>query len=206
MQDSAAVNNGERKRWKTPAVSTFVTAGVVVVACVVPIAVQHFVPISPGLIGAVGIPMIILLGFLGSVTVVVPVPVLPLVFAGAAILNPVTLVIAAAASITAGMAVCYVLGRRGHSRSARLASASQSSLPSPIKNIYSWSAENVGTASFLIAATPNPVFDYVGFIAGASRLNVHRFLAGTFAGKTAQASVIAFLGHTVGRQIFGFGV
>ena len=83
-----------------------------------------------------------------------------------------------------------------------MASVSQSNLPAPITNFYSWSAENVGTASFLIAATPNPVFDYAGFIAGAGRLNARRFLAGTFAGKITQASVIAFLGHTVGQQIF----
>ncbi|MCZ6538205.1 MAG: VTT domain-containing protein [Chloroflexi bacterium] len=198
--------HGEKERWMSPTVSTFVMAGMIVVACIAPIAAQQFLSISPGLIGAVGIPMIVLLGFVGSITVVVPVPVLSLVFAGAAILNPVTLVIAAAASITAGMTVCYILGRRGHSRSARIASASRSNLPSPITSFYSWSAENVGTASFLIAATPNPVFDYAGFIAGAGRLSVRRFLAGTFAGKFAQASVIAFLGHTVGRQIFGFGL
>ena len=206
MQNPTADSDGKRKRWISPTVSTIVTTGVIVVACIAPIAAQRFLPISPAMIGAVGIPMIVLLGFLGSITVVVPVPVLPLVFAGAAILNPVALVIAAAASITAGMAVCYILGRKGHSRSARIASVSQSNMPAPITRFYSWSAENVGTASFLIAATPNPVFDYAGFIAGAGRLNVRRFLAGTFAGKFAQASVIAFLGHTVGQQIFRFGL
>ena len=59
----------------------------------------------------------------------------------------------------------------------------------------------MGTASFLIAATPNPVFDYAGLIAGASRLDARRFLAGTFAGKMTQASVIAVLGHMVGGQL-----
>ena len=206
MQVSVANRNGQRKRWPSPSVSNFVAVGVLAIACVAPIAAQRFVPISADVIGAVGIPMIVLLGFLGSITVMVPVPVLPLVFAGAAILNPVTLVIAAAAGITAGMAVCYVLGRKGNSKSARIAAASGSNLPSPITSFYSWSAENVGTASFLIAAAPNPVFDYAGLIAGAGRLNVRRFLAGTFAGKLAQASVIAFFGHTVGQQIIGPGL
>lgn len=202
MQNPATRRDVADKHWKSPAVSKFVAAVVIVAACLAPIAIQRFLPISPGVIGAVGIPMIVMLGFLGSVTVVVPVPVLPLVFAGAAILNPITLVIAAAASITAGMAVCYILGRRGHSRAVRYATVSQPSLPVPITNFYSWSADNVGTASFLIAATPNPVFDYAGLIAGAGRLSARKFLAGTFAGKIAQASVIAFLGHTVGERIF----
>jgi membrane protein DedA with SNARE-associated domain len=181
---------------------TTVGAGaLILLACVVPIAVQKFLVIDPAVIGMVGIPMIILLGFIGSATVVVPVPVLPLVFTGAAVLNPVGLVIAAAASITAGMAVCYILGRRGHSRAARVAEA-QAKLPTPISNLYTWSTDNVGTASFLIAATPNPVFDYAGLIAGAGRLDVRKFLAGTFAGKIAQASVIAYLGHTLGEKLF----
>ena len=169
-----------------------------------PIAIQKFLTIDPTIIGLVGIPMIILLGFIGSVTVIIPVPVLPLVFTGAAILNPVGLVIAAAASITAGMAVCYILGRRGHSRAARVSAESQASLPAPISSFYSWSTDNVGTASFLIAATPNPVLDYAGIIAGAGRVDVRRFLAETFFGKMTQASVIAFLGHTVGGHLFGF--
>jgi uncharacterized membrane protein YdjX (TVP38/TMEM64 family) len=180
--------------------SRYATVGagaLILLACVIPIAVQKYLVIDPAVIGMVGIPMIILLGFVGSATVVIPVPVLPLVFTGAAVLNPIGLVIAAAASITAGMAVCYVLGRRGHSRATRVAE-SQANLPKPISNLYSWSTDNVGTASFLIAATPNPMFDYARLIAGASRLDARKFLAGTFAGKITQAYVIAFLGHTLG--------
>jgi membrane protein DedA with SNARE-associated domain len=47
------------------------------------------------------------------------------------------------------------------------------------------------------------MFDYAGLIAGAGRVNVRRFLAGTFFGKMTQASVIAFLGHTVGERLLG---
>ena len=52
-------------------------------------AIQKFLTIDPTIIGLAGMPMIILLVFIGSMTVIVPVPVLPLVFTGAAILNPV---------------------------------------------------------------------------------------------------------------------
>lgn len=204
MQNSVTDRVEGDKQWKSRTFSKFVMVAVIVAACIAPLTIQHFFSITPGVVGTVGIPMIILLGFLGSVTVVLPVPVLSLVFAGATILNPITLVIAAAASITAGMAVCYILGRKGHSRAAQMATTSQPNLPASFTNLYAWSTENVGTASFLIAATPNPMFDYAGFIAGAGRLNVRRFLAGTFVGKIAQASVIAFLGHTVGERLVAF--
>jgi len=198
--------NGIRKQNFSlhPNAARLMTIVLLIVACTAPLAIQRYLSISPELVGAIGIPAIILFGFFGSVTVVLPVPVLSLVFAGATILNPITLVLAAAASITAGMAVCYLMGKRGHSRAVRAAETGQRNIPAPITNLYSWSTENVGTASFLLAATPNPVFDYAGFIAGAGRMNAQRFLAGTFAGKMAQASVIAFLGHTVGERITSF--
>lgn len=195
---NVATNNSKTSNYATAG-----AAALLLFARVAPIALQKFVPIDPTIVGMVGIPMIIMLGFIGSVTVVVPAPVLPLVFTGAAILNPIGLVIAAAASITAGMAVCYVLGRRGHSRAARISAESQARLPAPVARFYTWSTRNVGIASFLIAATPNPMFDYAGLIAGAGRVNVRRFLAGTFFGKMTQASVIAFLGHTVGERLLG---
>ena len=201
MQNLATNGNQRLKSSLHPSAAKLTTIVLLVVACTAPIAIQQYLSISPELIGAIGIPAIILFGFLGSVTVVLPVPVLSLVFAGATILNPITLVIAAAASITAGMAVCYFMGKRGHSRAVRAAETGQQNFPKPITNLYSWSTENGGTASFLLAATPNPVFDYAGFIAGAGRMNAQRFLAGTFAGKVTQASVIAFLGHTVGERI-----
>ncbi len=59
----------------------------------------------------------------------------------------------------------------------------------------------MGTAFFLIAATPDPVFDYAGLIAGASELDARRFRASTFACKMTQVTVIAVLGHMVGGQL-----
>jgi len=201
MQNLATNAQSQRKTLTIPSAARLTSLALLTLACIGPIFVQQYLSISPEVAGAIGIPAIIILGFIGSVTVIIPVPVLSLVFAGATILNPIVLVIAAAASITAGMAVCYVLGKRGHSRAVRAAESSQERFPKPITNLYSWSTENVATASFLLAATPNPVFDYAGFIAGAGRMNPKRFLAGTFVGKIAQASVIAFLGHTVGGQL-----
>ena len=51
-------------------------------------------------------------------------PVLSLVFTGAGILNPVFLVIAADIGITAVMAVCYVLGKKEHSKEVAVAKRS----------------------------------------------------------------------------------
>ena len=204
MQNLSMPATSWRKFSVYPSAGGLITIALLTLACVAPIAVQRYLSISPEVIGAVGIPAIIVFGFLGSVTVILPFPILSTVFVAATIINPVILVIAAAASITAGMAVCYILGKRGHSRAIRATEASQERLPRRVTNLYSWSTENVGTASFIITAIPNPVFDYVGFIAGAGKMDVQRFLAGTFMGKTIQASVVAFLGHTLGERLNAF--
>ncbi|NQW19357.1 MAG: VTT domain-containing protein [Chloroflexi bacterium] len=204
MKSQDGNTRSDRKTSTNSSSRRFTAIALIALACVVPIAIQRFLSISPEVIGTIGIPTIMILGFLGSVTVIAPVPVLSLVFAGAAILNPIALVIAAAVGITAGMAVCYVMGKRGHSRAASAAAISQENLPKQIAYLYSWSTKNVGTASFILAAMPNPVFDYAGFIAGAGRFNAQRFLAGTFAGKITQASVIVIVGHTVGERITAY--
>ncbi len=204
MQKLSIPETSWRKISVPPSARWIITISLITLACIAPIGVQHYLSISPEVIGAIGIPAIIIFGFLGSVTVILPFPILATVFAAATIINPVILVIAAAASITAGMAVCYILGKRGHSRAIRATESSQERLPQTVTNFYSWSTNNVGTASFIIAAVPNPVFDYVGFIAGAGKMNVQRFLAGTFIGKSAQASVVAFLGHTLGERLNAF--
>ncbi len=49
---------------------------------------------------------------MGSLTVVVTMPMLPLVFTGTEIQNPIGMLVAPAESITIGMAVCYILGRK----------------------------------------------------------------------------------------------
>ncbi|MGB1749026.1 MAG: hypothetical protein ACPHK0_04515 [Dehalococcoidia bacterium] len=69
--------------------------------------------IDPGVIIAIGIKAMVVLGFLGSVAVLLPVPVLSIVFSAAAVVNPFAPAFAAAFGITLGMAVCYYLGRKG---------------------------------------------------------------------------------------------
>jgi len=65
--------------------------------------------IDPGVIIAIGIKAMVVLGFLGSVAVLLPVPVLSIVFSAAAMANPFV----PAFGTTCGIAVCYHLRRKG---------------------------------------------------------------------------------------------
>lgn len=174
---------------------------VVLVAIAAPLLLERYVEFDPGLLLTFGYLAVFLLGILGSVTFFLPVPVLTLVFAGATVLNPILLAVVAAAGITLGMAGCYALGKAG----SRFAERSQ---PEPGSRMYRWTqrvanwyTRNVATASFVIAAIPNPVFDYAGYVAGLAGVNQKRFLLATFIGKVVQSLVVALLGYYAFDQI-----
>ncbi len=174
---------------------------VIVAAVAAPIILQRYISFDPGLVLTFGYLAVFFLGALGSITFFLPVPTLTLVFAGATVLNPILLAIAAAAGITVGMAGCYALGKAG----SRLAERSQ---PDPGTRLYratsrvsDWYTRNVTTTSFLVAAVPNPVFDYAGYFAGLTGVSQTRFLAATFAGKVVQSLVVALLGYYAFEQI-----
>ncbi len=174
---------------------------IILAAIAAPIVLQRYMTFDPGMVLTFGYLAVFFLGALGSITFFLPVPTLTLVFAGATILNPVLLAIAAAAGITVGMAGCYALGKAG----SRLAERSQ---PDPGTRLYratsrvsAWYTRNVTTTSFVVAAVPNPMFDYAGYFAGLTGVSQTRFLAATFAGKVVQSLVVALLGYYAFEQI-----
>lgn len=179
------------------------SAGVIVLAAAIagPVLLQKYATYDPALVITFGYAVVFFFGVLGSITFFLPVPTMSLVFAGSTILNPVLLALAAAAGITVGMAGCYALGKTG----SKLAERSQ---PDPSTRLYrvtvrvaNWYSRNVTVTSFLVAALPNPVFDYAGYFAGMTNVDEKRFLAATFAGKVVQALVIAMLGYYAFEQI-----
>ena len=55
-----------------------------------------------------------------------------------------------------------------------------------------WLNRKGGTALFILATIPNPIFDLLGVAAGAARYPVHKFLAIVFAGKSIKSIGIAY--------------
>ena len=183
--------------------SLFSWAGslVIVVAVIAPLAVQRYLEFDPALVATFGYAAVFTLGFVGSITLFIPIPVLGLVFVGATTLNPFLLALAAAAGITLGMAGCYVLGKAGHKMAKRAEPDPSAKLYRLLMWMVAWYKKRVAIASFVLAATPNPMFDYAGYLAGLSQVSLTRFLVGTFAGKMAQSLGVALLGYYAFEQI-----
>lgn len=168
---------------------------VVIAAIAGPMVLQRYATFDPAMMMTFGYAAVFFMGALGSITFFLPVPVLTLVFAGATVLNPVLLAIAAAAGITLGMAGCYALGKAGSKFAERSQPDPGTRLHRATVRVSGWYSRNVTTASFFVAAVPNPVFDYAGYFAGLAKVDQKRFLAATFAGKVVQSLVVAFLGY-----------
>jgi membrane protein DedA with SNARE-associated domain len=192
---------GESEGGRRSTVTGWIGFIVIIAAIAAPIVLQRYATFDPGIMLTFGYAAVFVMGALGSVTFFLPVPVLTLVFAGATILNPVLLAVAAAAGITLGMAGCYALGKAGSKMAERSQPEPGTRLHRATARVTTWYSSNVTTASFFVAAVPNPVFDYAGYFAGLVGVDQKRFLVATFGGKFVQSLVVALLGYYAFEQI-----
>jgi len=125
----------------------------------------------------------------GSAAVIVPLPGLIAVTAAAAPqfgLNFALLAAAGAAGSTIGELTGYLAGygSQGVARKSRYYS-----------RISDWIARRGGFALFVLAATPNPIFDIGGFAAGSMGYPISRFFLWVGLGKLVKFLLFAFAGR-----------
>lgn len=140
-------------------------------------------------------------GFVASITLILPVPMLGMVFMAAAFLNPVGVALAAAAGISAGLWPTYFAGTAGAGVIEKVERSRNGAVRMITSKVLGWFRTRPLFASFLMAAIPNPLFDLAGVMAGAAGVPFRRFLIGSFAGKTVQMLGIALVGYAVGGHI-----
>jgi membrane protein YqaA with SNARE-associated domain len=136
--------------------------------------------------GVLGYPGVWLFSLISSSSIVLPVPGLAAVCAGATPavgLNPAVLGVVAASAEALGEMTGYLAGVAGGSIVERSRRYPQ---------VRDWVVRRGGIVFFLMSTFPNPLFDIVGIAAGSVRYPVARFLAFTFAGKAVKSTWIAF--------------
>ncbi|MBI4201820.1 MAG: VTT domain-containing protein [Chloroflexi bacterium] len=161
---------------------------------IAPLLAQRFAHIDPAIISTLGYPSVFLINVLGSMTLFLPVPGLAVVFAGGSVLNPVVIALVAAAGMTAGMVACYLLGVSGSPLVQKLTDRQGNVAAKVVARVQCWFQEYGVWAAFLLAAMPNPFFDFAGLWAGAIRIPLWKFVLGTFLGKAVQTLVVALAG------------
>jgi membrane protein YqaA with SNARE-associated domain len=147
-----------------------------------------FVPIDYRALGNYGYLGVFLVTLLATGAIVVPVPYLAVIVLAGSFLNPVLVALLAGAGAALGEMTGYLVGLTGRSL-----------LP---KNRWYLRVESGvirygGPVIFIAAAIPNPFFDAVGIIAGATRMPIWVFLVACFLGKTLRFLLLATIGDSL---------
>ena len=140
----------------------------------------------------VGYPGLFLVTLIANASIILPTPGFVAVVVAGAVLNPLLVALVGALGMTIGELSGYLVGRAGvaasgrkietkGSRWARWSALSQ-------KLVGRWGVIGI----FVLAATPNPLFDIAGIAAGAIRLGIAKFLIATFAGRLIRTSLLAY--------------
>ena len=151
-------------------------------------------------IRTVGYVGVLVLSFVGSASILVPVPGIAAVCAGPSIvgLSPVIVALMASVGEAFGELSGYLIGfsGRGFADKSRF-----------YPRIERWMERRGALVLFLASSFPNPFFDFVGIAGGTLRYPIWRFLIAVWAGKLVKSLLIAytcFFGFEWATNFFGF--
>ena len=125
---------------------------------------------------------IFLASLLGNASIFGPSPVFGLVIVEGRLLNPFLIGLVSAIGGALGEITGYFAGYGGQV------------VLGEYPRLEEWIEKNGFLAIFLMAATPNPVFDLAGIIAGLTHFPLDQFLVATFLGTCLKYTALAFFG------------
>jgi len=132
-----------------------------------------------------------LISILGGATIIVPVPMLAIVFALGGVLTPYWVGIAAGLGETIGALVIYMTG---HGAGTALF-GSEGKLQSAYLRMMRLMEQRGSLTLFLLSAILNPFFYPAALAAGATRFGIRKYFFICFAGKTIKGFTVAYAGY-----------
>lgn len=135
---------------------------------------------------SLGYPGVFLLSFLGSVSMVLPVPGLLSLCGAGVVLNPYVAGVFAGVGESIGELSGYAVGYGGKAVVQEHAF---------YRRVRVWMGRRGALVIFLVCLIPNPVVDVVGIAAGATRFPLIRFLGIVLVGKIIKGIAVAYSCH-----------
>jgi membrane protein YqaA with SNARE-associated domain len=133
-----------------------------------------------------GYPGIFLVSLLANSTVLIPAPGVVFVFAMANLLNPFGVALSASLGGTLGELSGYLAGFSGQAIIERI---------DLYKKIEPLVTRYGGFAVLLLAAIPNPFFDFAGIAAGGLKMPIKKFLLFCWIGQFIKMTIFAIAGY-----------
>jgi membrane protein DedA with SNARE-associated domain len=125
-----------------------------------------------------------------SATFFLPTPGIATVVAGGFLYPPILVALTAALGATLGDCVGYLVGTSGervlHTKAGKR-----------YGQIHTLFTRFGGVIIFLFAFIPNPIFDGIGFVAGALKYPLHRFFIWLFLGRLTRDVLLAYVGFSL---------
>ena len=132
-----------------------------------------------------GYPGIFLISILANATLLLPAPGVAIVFAMGGVFNPFMVGIVAGAGSTIGELSGYMAGFSGQVLAERT---------KIYERIEHWMEHYGMLTIFILAAIPNPFFDFGGMAAGALKMPIRKFLLSCLLGKIIKMWIFAYAG------------
>lgn len=132
-----------------------------------------------------------LISILGGATIVVPVPMLAVVFALGGVLTPYWVGVAAGLGESIGALIIYMTG---HGAGTALFS-SNGKLQGAYLRIMKLMEQRGSLTLFFLSAVLNPFFYPAALAAGAARFGIRKYFIICFAGKTVKGFTVAYAGY-----------
>lgn len=164
----------------------------IVVTLLMAVAVVYFWEFVRGL-ETYGYFGVFVISVLGGATIIVPVPMLAVVFAlGGVMKYPVLVGVAAGLGETLGALTIYMTGYGG---GTALINLNHSKIQAVYSRLVRWTGLRGSLLLFVLAAVLNPFFYPAALTAGALRFGIRRYFFICWAGKTIKGMTVAFAGY-----------
>ena len=183
----------EHKVRKSSAKTAYILGVIgVVITLLMAVAVIYFWEFVQALEGY-GYLGVFLISILGGATIIVPVPMLAVVFAlGGVLKYPVLIGIAAGLGETIGALTIYMTGYGG---GAALVSSEHGKVQAAYARLMNLMERRGSLTLFILSAVLNPFFYPAGLAAGALRFGIKRYFIICWGGKTIKGLTVAFAGY-----------
>lgn len=169
------------------------------------LALRDHVQIDPGAILAFGYLAVFIVPLIGSLTLLLPVPALPIIFLAGGILDPFATALVAAAGMTIGMAATY-FAAASNQNTVRNSIANRTGFTGRwARKIFESYEHHPALASFAMSAFSGPAFAFSGIVAGAAGISARTYFAYTLLGRFVFALPLALAGKYTAETIQNLG-
>ena len=133
-----------------------------------------------------------LISILGGATIIIPVPMLAVIFALGGVLTPYWVGVAAGLGETVGALIIYMTG---HGGGAALSNIKYGKIQAAYSRLMYWMERRGSWTLFVLSAILNPFFYPAALAAGAMRFGLRRYFLICLAGKLIKGITVAYAGY-----------